>query len=458
MCAMDYVLAADPKFRDLFVEKNEEGEPVSFVYLPNKSAADLLRRRQIVQVCARTCFGMPGGAKFTGIDGLNALNVVCPQIDNATGKTEYGKRVAAYRKRLQKEDPAIAMGMTDVKGDRSLRPCKQADPDVYVRIVGERPEGIIIRGAKTHISMSPTANELIVMPCRAMREDDKAYAVTFAVPLDIKGLTMISGGRDAFEEGNIFDFPFTASIYGADATVIFEDVLVPWDRVFMKGEWQFAGAMAYMFANFHRLSADSYKYAELETLVGTAALMAEYNGLEKASHIQDKLAWLAMYTEGTEALGRVACENCIQVPGSDLVYPNPMYSNIAKFFFADNFHQAMKHVQDITGGIAATAFSSADYDNPKIRPLLDKYFVGKKGVPTEHRIRAIKMAKDLCSSFHGVTNIHAEGSLAAQRLSVFTIADFDRYKAAARRMAHISTGSESPVFQDLPPFPPAPKK
>jgi 4-hydroxybutyryl-CoA dehydratase/vinylacetyl-CoA-Delta-isomerase len=135
-----------------------------------------------------------------------------------------------------------------------------------------------------------------------------------------------------------------------------------------------------------------------------------------------------------------------------------MYSNIAKFFFADNFHQAMKHVQDITGGIAATAFSSADYDNPQIRPLLDKYFVGKKGVPTEHRIRAIKMAKDLSSSFHGVTNIHAEGSLAAQRLSVFTIADFDRYKAAAKRMAHISTGSESPVFKDLPPFPPAHKK
>jgi len=137
----------------------------------------------------------------------------------------------------------------------------------------------------------------------------------------------------------------------------------------MNGEWQFAGAMVYMFANFHRLSADSYKYAELETLVGTAALMAEYNGLENAPHVQDKLAWLAMYTEGTEALGRVACENCIKVPDSDLVYPNPMYSNIAKFFFADNFPQAMKHVQDITGGIAATAFSSADYDNPQIRPL-----------------------------------------------------------------------------------------
>jgi 4-hydroxybutyryl-CoA dehydratase/vinylacetyl-CoA-Delta-isomerase len=303
--------------------------------------------------------------------------------------------------------------------------------------------------------MSPTANELIVMPCRAMREDDKAYAVTFAVPLNIKGLIMISGGREAVEEGNTFDFPLTASVYTADATVIFNDVLVPWDRVFMNGEWQFAGPMAYMFANFHRLSADAYKYAELEILVGAAALMAEYNGLEKVFHVQDKLAWLAMYAEGTEALGRASCENCIRVSGSDLVYPNPMYSNIAKFFFADNFHQAIKYLQDITGGVAATVFSSKDYENPETHRLLEKYFVGKKGIPTEHRIRAIKLAKDLSSPFHAVTTIHAEGSLAAQRLSVLNIADFERYKAAASRAAGISQGSEFSIFKDLPPFPPS---
>ncbi len=117
-----------------------------------------MRRRQIIQVCARTCFGMPAGAKFTGIDALNAINVICPQIDKATGSTHYGKRVEAYRKKLQKEDPAIAIAMTDVKGDRSLRPCKQMDPDLYVRVVEERSEGIVVRGAKTHISMSPTSN------------------------------------------------------------------------------------------------------------------------------------------------------------------------------------------------------------------------------------------------------------------------------------------------------------
>jgi 4-hydroxybutyryl-CoA dehydratase/vinylacetyl-CoA-Delta-isomerase len=450
--SMDYVLAADPEYKDLFSEPNDEGELVSFVYVPNRSTADLLRRRQIIQISARTCFGLPSAAKFTGIDGLNALSVVCRRIDKIHN-TEYNKRIIKYREMLQREDPALAIAMTDVKGDRALRPSKQPDPDVYLHVVDERQEGIVVRGAKAHITMSPCANELIVMPCRAMREDEKQYAVAFAVPLNVEGLIMISGDREAVEEGNYFDSPITASSYMADATVIFDNVIVPWDRVFMNGEWKFAGQMAYMFGNFHRLSADAYKYAELEIIAGIAALMAEYNGIERAPHILEKLSWLAMYTEGTEALGRAACENCIKEPDSEWVYPNQMYSNIAKFFFADNFHQAIKYIQDITGGISATVFSSKDYDTPYLRSMLDKYFVGKAGVPTENRIKAIKLAKDICSNYHAITTLHAEGSLAAQRLSIHALADFDRYKAAAKRAARITDDAKHPIFTALPEFP-----
>jgi 4-hydroxybutyryl-CoA dehydratase/vinylacetyl-CoA-Delta-isomerase len=450
--AMDYILAEDSNYSELFSERMPDGELVSFVYLPNRSAADLLRRREIIQISARTCFGLPAGAKFTGIDGLNALSVVCPRIDRKFGNTEYGKRIEAYRKMLQKEDPAIAIAMTDVKGDRAVRPSRQQDPDMYVRVVEERPEGIVVRGAKTHITMSPCANELIVTPCRAMKEEDKAYAVAFAVQLDAEGLIMISGGREEIEEGNIFDAPLAASSYTADATVIFEDVLIPWDRVFLNQEWEFAGQIVYMFGNFHRLSADAYKYAELEVLTGIAALMAEYNGIEKAPHVVDKLSWLTMYTEGTEALGRAACENCVNEPDSEWVYPNQMYSNIAKFFFAENFHQAIKHIQDITGGIGATIFSSKDYENEEIRGLLDKYFAGKEGVPTENRIKAIKLAKDFGSNWHAVTTLHAEGSLSAQRMSIYALADFERYKAAAKRAARIEDGSKFPMFDSLPLF------
>lgn len=453
-CTMDYILAQDPRYRDLFVEKTADGELVPFVYVAPKTSKDLLRRRNLIQVSARTCFGMPALAKFTGIDGLNAITVVCRRMDKALG-AKYTERLENYRKFLQKTDPALALCMTDVKGDRSLRPSQQKPhQDYYLHVVERRTDGIVVRGAKTHISLSPCANEMIVLPTRRMTAADKDYAVAFATTLNAKGITMISTSRDGIEEGNYYDYPLNASTYLADATVIFDDVFVPMERVFMDGEIEFSGDMAYMFSNFHRVSADSYKYPELEILVGATKLMAEYNGLEKASHIQDKLAWLVMYAEGTEALGKAACEYCMTEPGTDLAYPNPLYSNVAKFFFADNYHQAIKHVQDIAGGSVATIPHSKDFLNPETRGILEKYFGGKIGVPTENRVRAFKLIKDLSASHHGVTTLHAEGSLAAQRSSILRLADFERFKTAARRVARISEGKEHPIFAALPKYPP----
>ena len=452
--AMDYVLQQDPRYRDLVTEKNEEGDLVSFVFLPQKSRDDLLRLREVVKLWARVCFGKPSGAKFVGKDGLNAVTVISARVDKKFG-SNYAERVEAYRKFLQKNDATIALGMTDVKGDRSLRPSQQQPhQDYYVRIVEERSDGIVVRGAKTHISQAPLSNEILILPCRAMREDDKDYAVCFATSANAKGLTLICSEPEITEAGNFFDYPLSSSIYLNDSTVIFDDVFIPRERVFLQGEWQFAGDLAYMFGNFHRLSAETYKAAELELVAGAAALMAEYNGVERAPHIRDKLTWLAMYAEATEVMGRAACEHCVSEPDSDLAYPNPMYANIAKFFFADNWHQATKYLQDIGGGIIATCPSSKDYLNPKTRELLDKYLGGKAGIPTEHRLRLVKLIRDITSSYEDVLTLHAEGSLAAQKLSIFVLGDFDRYKAAAKRAARIKDGTEHPIYRELPDFPP----
>lgn len=452
--AMDYVLQQDPRYQDLVTEKNEEGELVSFALMPQRSREDLLRLRDIVQLWARVCFGKPPGAKFVAKDGLNALTVVSQRVDRKHG-TNYAERVEAYRKHLQENDVAFAMGMTDVKGDRRLRPSQQQlHLDYYVRIVEERRDGIVVRGAKSHISQAPLCNEILVTPCRAMREEDKDYAVSFAVPVNAEGLTLICAEPEVSEPGNFFDHPISSSVYLNDATIIFDDVFIPDERVFLKGEWEFAGDIAYMFANFHRLSAESYKAMELELFTGAAALMAEYNGVEKASHIRDELTWLVMFTEATEVMGRAACEYCVSEPDSDLVYPNPMYANICKFYFADNWHQATKYIQDIAGGIVGTCPSSKDFLNPETHDLLDKYLGGKAGVPTEHRIRLVKLIRDLTSSYEDVLTIHAEGSLAAQKLSVYVLADFERYKAAAKRAARIKDGTKHPIFDQLPEFPP----
>ena len=451
--AMDYVLENDSRYRDLLTEKNEEGDRVSFALMPQRSREDLLRLREVVKLWARVCFGKPPGAKFVAKDGLNSVTVVSQRIDKKYG-TRYAQNVDAYRKHLQKNDLSFAMGLTDVKGDRSLRPSQQKrHQDYYIRIVEERKDGIVVRGAKTHISQAPLCNEILIAPCRAMREDDKAYAVAFGVPANSPGITMISAEPEVHEV-NLFDHPIAGSVYINDATIIFEDVFIPNERIFLKGEWDFAGQVAYMFANFHRLSAETYKAMELELFTGAAVLMAEYNGVEKVPHVREKLTWLAMYTEAVEILGRSACEHCISEPDSDLVYPNPMVANICKFYFADNWHQATKYIQDIAGGIMVTCPSGKDFMNPETRDLMDKYLGAREGVPTEHRLRMAKLIRDLTSSYEDVLTIHAEGSLEAQKLSIYALADFDLYKAAAKRAARIQDDAKQSIYSRLPDFPP----
>jgi len=452
--AMDYVMSNDPRYQDLLTDIDEDGERVAFALQPQRTKEDLMRLREVVKLWARATFGKPSGAKFVAKDGLNAVTVVSRRVDKKYG-TNYAKNVAAYRKYLQKNDLSFAMGLTDVKGDRSLRPSQQVQhKDFYVRIVEERNDGIIVTGAKTHISQVPACNEVLIAPCHAMREEDKAYAVAFAIPVNAKGITMISAEPEVHEGFSLFDHPIAGSVYINDALIIFENVFVPKDRIFLKGEWEFAGDTAYMFANFHRLSAETYKAMELEILTGAAALMAEYNGIEKKAHVREKLTWLTMYTEMIETLGLAAVEHCSKEEDTDLVYPNPMIANICKYQFADNWHQATKYLQDIAGGIVATAPSAKDYYNPETHALIEKYLAGKAGIPTEDRLRMIKLARDMSSTYEDVLTIHAEGSLEAQKLSILAMGDFERYKAAAKRAAGVKNRNGHPLFDGLPAFPP----
>jgi 4-hydroxybutyryl-CoA dehydratase/vinylacetyl-CoA-Delta-isomerase len=452
--AMDYIMSNDPRYQDLLTDLDEDGERVSFVLQPQRTPEDLFRLREVVKLWARVSFGKPSGAKFVAKDGLNAVTVVSRRVDKKYG-TGYAANVEAYRKHLQKNDIAIAMGLTDIKGDRSLRPSEQVQhKDFYVHIVEERPDGIIVSGAKTHISHSPASNEVLIAPCRALQEDDKAYAVAFGTPLNAPGITMICAQPEIHAGVSLFDNPISGSVYLNDATIVFDNVFVPKERVFLKGEWEFAGEVAYMFANFHRLSAETYKAMELELFTGAASLMAEYNGIIKKPHIREKLTWLVMYTEAVETLGRAAVEHCVAEDGSDLVYPNPMIANICKYYFADNWHTATKYIQDIGGGIIVTSPSSKDFYNPATHDFMEKYFAGKAGVPAEHRLRMAKLIRDLTSSYEDVLTIHAEGSLEAQKMSILQLADWGRYRAAAMRAARIPGAERHPDFAGLPAFPP----
>ena len=450
--AMDWVLTNDPNQRDLFVTKNEEGEEIHFLWKQPKSKEDLLRRRKIYLEGTQQ-----GGVLLhcVGVDALSASRVLAEKMDKKLG-TNYIERVESYRRYLQKTDIGVCGAITDVKGDRSLHASAQKQhKDFYVRVVEKRDDGIIVRGAKFHISLAAIANDALVLPCRAHAEKDKDYAVVFATPMNAKGIKIINSeperrGRDT--EENIWDYPESAHVGAGDteALIIFDDVFVPWERVFMCGEWQYSQDVARLFGTFHRLFGSSRMVSTYETLTGAAALMAEYNGLMKYTHIRNKLSWLAQTTETFKALSLTSCMYPEKWPESDIVFPNLMFTNTAKYIFANSFHQAVKLAQDICGGIAADPISFKDWNNLEERPYLEKYFGAKAGVPTEHRLRAVRLLHDITSGRRGTMEIHAEGSLAAQQMMNFFAADWELYKASAKKRAGIPGWEKHKYFGKLP--------
>ena len=221
--------------------------------------------------------------------------------------------------------------------------------------------------------------------------------------------------------------------------IVFDDVFVPWERVFMCGEWKFSMLLAYTFATFHRFTAISYKVPSLEVMAGIAAAMAEYNGLDKVGHIRDKLAEIAGYVETLRALANASAKDPVMY--GDIAVPNPLITNMAKLHFAGKYHEIMKLAQDICGGIIATTPDKKDWDNPDIHGYLEHYLGGSAKFSTEERLRMIHLAQRmLCShesAFHEVTTVHAEGSMATQMMMIMAEAPFKRYKLMARAAAGI---------------------
>jgi len=244
------------------------------------------------------------------------------------GNKDYIERTEAYLAHLKKNDLSLAGAITDVKGDRSLRPSdpKQKHTDYYVRVIDKNRDGIVVRGAKAHITGSVYLNELIVMPCRNMTEGDADYAVAFATPVNAKGIKQIAHPFDYHRGAH--DFPIDLPVRShTDALVIFDDVFVPWERVFLCGEWQYAATTVYNFAYLHRHTAVTYHIAWVELLVGLAATMAEYNGVSKAPNIRDQMAELIYYLNAMKSLARASCIDFVMHAG--MAIPNPVTANVA---------------------------------------------------------------------------------------------------------------------------------
>lgn len=436
---IDYRMAEDPRYRDLaVVTAPESGEHYSRYYHLPRTAEDLLQRSRLIAASTREGATLVVLIKEIGTDALFALHIVAEGLARH-GKPAYKERVQKYYEVCRREDYGVAVAQTDVKGDRSLGPQEQEHPDYYVRVVEERKDGIIVRGAKAHTSVSTNTHEVIVLPTRAMRPDDKAYAVAFALPVATKGLKLLASPYGGFAK-DPFDFPISAKHKMMETLTIFDDVFVPWERVFLCGETEAAGPLALTFVKFHRFTAVSYKLPLLELLVGSARAIAEYNGVEKAGHIREKLTKLAAYHATVQGLIYAAAQQCVVVPPG-IAVPNTLLTNVAKYQFAANYHQAVQMVQDVSGGLLVTGPSVEDWRSETTGPYLRRYLGGKRGVLAEHRLRMLNLISDLTASDFGgyqeVLAVHAEGSLEAEKLQTYREYDFESAAAYARALAGI---------------------
>ncbi|HEX7373143.1 MAG TPA: 4-hydroxyphenylacetate 3-hydroxylase N-terminal domain-containing protein, partial [Thermodesulfobacteriota bacterium] len=398
----------DPEVRNLFTAPHPEtGEPVNRFFVTPRTTEDLANRTRMIQRSIELTGGLPFG-KDIGTDCLNAAFVVAGMM----GNKQYQENARNFLEYVRKNDLAMCGAVTCVKGDRSQEPSKQKHPDYYLHVVDKNKDGIVVKGAKIHITSAPVSNEIIVVPTRQMRENEGEYAVSFAIPANTKGVVFICrAGRGGWTENEFHpDRPIREL---TEAMIVFDNVFVPWERVFLCGEWQFSMLLAYTFATFHRFTAISYKVPAVEVMAGIAAAMAEYNGLEKVGHIRDKLAEIAGYVETLRALANASAKDPVMY--GDIAVPNPLITNMAKLHFAGKYHEIMKLVQDICGGIIATTPDKKDWDNPDIHAYLEHYLGGSGKSSTEERLRMIHLAQRMAcsheSAFHEVTTVHAEGSM-----------------------------------------------
>jgi aromatic ring hydroxylase len=439
---IDYQMAEDPRYRDLAVVTDPEtGESYSRFYHIPRNTEDLLQRSRLIAASTREGATLVILIKEIGTDALFALHIVAEEMAKH-GAGQYRERVQKYYELCRDNDYAVAVAQSDVKGDRSLGPQGQEHPDYYLRIVDRRDDGIVVRGAKIHTSVSTNTDEIIVLPTRAMREGDEDYAVAFAVPAATKGLKLLASSYGGFER-DAFEYPISAKHKMMETLTVFDDVFVPWERVFLAGEVAAAGLMALTFVKFHRFTAVSYKLPLLELLAGASQAIAEYNGIEKAGHIREKLTKLASYHATVQGLILAAAHQHSVVPPG-IAMPNTLMTNVAKYQFAANYHQAVQMVQDVSGGLLVTGPSVEDWRSEATGPYIQKYLGGKKGTSTEHRLRMMNLISDLTASDYGgyqeVLAVHAEGSLEAEKIQTYREYDFAAAAAYARELAGIKEG------------------
>ncbi|MFZ5643843.1 MAG: 4-hydroxyphenylacetate 3-hydroxylase family protein [Bacillota bacterium] len=447
--SLTFDAAWDPESRDLCTAKSHiTGETINRFNHIHQNPEDLHKKQDMTRYmcnkvgqCIQRCMG---------IDAANAINAVSFEAQKSPqAKTAYHDNWLKWLERFQREDLVASCAQTDVKGERLKRPSEQTDPDMYVRVVEERTDGIIVRGSKVHISEASISDEILVVPNRALKKGEEAYAVCFAVPSDYEGIKQVvhfhnSRKRDVFEKGNHFGY--------TDSYVIFDDCFIPWDRVFLCGETLHGGLAALLFALFHRHSYSGCKPAMLDYVIGLAGLAAEINGIEKAPHVREMLSKLIMTGELGYAAGYTASamgKPEVYMPGMGFVpygpgscIPHSIYANVGRCLTGEAVFHEQEILCNIAGGLPATFPYEKDLANPETKALLEKYLNRNPKMPIEDQIKFWLTFVDfgLSGSAGSMTYgaYHGGGSPIMEQIAITSQYDIESKKDIVRGLAGMS--------------------
>jgi 4-hydroxybutyryl-CoA dehydratase/vinylacetyl-CoA-Delta-isomerase len=384
------------------------------------------------------------------MDAFNALHSVTFDIDKEKG-TGYHQRFIAFLKQAQRANQVIGGAMTDAKGDRGKAPHEQADPDVFVHVSRRDEKGIYIRGAKAHQTGCINSHWLIVMPTMRLGEKDRAFAVVGAVPVDEPGITYIYGRQSCDTRAMDGDIDAgNQKFSGQEAMIVFEDVFIPWERVFMDGEVEYAAPLVERFTCYHRRSYVC-KTGVGDVLIGAAAAIADYNGVEKVSHIRDKLVEMTHLNETIYGTGVAASYQATPM-ASGVYLSDDMLSNVCKHHVTKMPYEIGRLAQDLAGGLMVTMPSQAELDSPEVGDLIRKYLKGRAEIPTEDRMRILRLIENMTLGRNAVgyltESMHGAGSPQAQRIQIARAMQVEFKKSLARTLAGIAPDSAEEPGED----------
>jgi len=431
-----YGLAEDPANKEVMVATSHlTGQPINRNLNVARNIHDLDMRQEMALLTSQTV----GTCNYrcVGCDALNSVAATTWEMDRDLG-TKYNERFNKWLTYAQDNDLAVSGAITDAKGDRKKRPSQQEDIDTFVHLVEKRDDGIVVRGIKVSQSGAIGSHETLVLPGGALKEGEEKFALAFAVQNSVPGLTYIcqynaySAERDTCENEDELGNP----IYGQreTSTMVFDNVFIPWERVFLCGETKFCGKMVTRFAKAHRMNCGgACKVGFADLIIGGTMLAAEYIGVEKVPHIQEKIIDMVRFSETSHACAIAAAMRGREEPkGSGVFLPDDLFGNAAKLNIAHGFWEIIKNAGDIGGGLVVTMPRLKDLEDPEVGPMLKKAFGA--AAPAEKRLKVAKFLQHWSAGLHGPGTWHGAGAPQTQRFMFTLLTDFEAKKKMAKKI------------------------